>query len=217
MQQDVLTCPKEFNQNITGIFNSDFYPCSHSPPPRSLIIACRYLGYQSLTSAGHIRPAAQRHTFTVSLSPRCCLFNYLSPARSSFMLLFLRAPSTFRSQPGLHGVPSFISFIVIKHHQHQRQDSMGGVLLAAAAAAAAAKSPCRVWAPKSFWQDSLSHVIYHTKHLLYFIHQSLLIDVQLVTSAAGFLGFFLIQSGTFLNCRQPRWIPREWSATNCHL
>lgn len=67
MQQDVLTRPKEFNQSITGIFNSDFHPCSHSPPPRSLIIACRYLGYQSLTSAGHIRPAAQRHTFTVSL------------------------------------------------------------------------------------------------------------------------------------------------------
>lgn len=52
------------------------------------------------------------------------------------------------------------------------------------------KSPCRVWAPKSFWQDSLSHVIYHTKHLLYFTHQSLLIDMQLVTSAAFFFVFF---------------------------
>lgn len=215
MQQDVLTRPKEFNQNITGIFNSDFHPCSHSPPPRSLIIACRYLGYHSLTSAGHIRPAAQRHTFTVSLSPRCCLFNYLSPARSSFMLLFLRAPSTSRSQPGLHGVASFISFIVIKHHRHQRQDSMGGVLLAAAAAAA--KISLSSLSAKVFLTRLIitCHLPYKTFALL---HSPVAPDWHAVSDKCSFfLCFFFTQSGTFLNCRQPRWKPREWSSTNRHL
>lgn len=188
MHQDVLTCPKEFNQNITGIFNSDFHPCSHSPPPRSLIIACRYLGYQSLTSAGHIRPAAQRHTFTVSLR-LAAVFLIICPlpAVHSCCCFCVRPPPPDHSPAFTASPASSASSLSNTTDTSVRTQwevfSSPPPLLQ--------KSPCRVWAPKSFWQDSLSHVIYHTKHLLYFTHQSLLIDMQLVTSAAFFCVFFL--------------------------
>lgn len=213
MHQDVLTCPKEFNQNITGIFNSDFHPCSHSPPPRSLIIACRYLGYQSLTSAGHIRPAAQRHTFTVSLR-LAAVFLIICPlpAVHSCCCFCVRPPPPDHSPAFTASPASSASSLSNTTDTSVRTQwevfSSPPPLLQ--------KSPCRAWAPKSFWQDSLSrHLPYKTFALL---HSPVAPDWHAVSDKCSFFFlFFFTQSGTFLNCRQPRWKPREWSSTNRHL
>lgn len=79
-------------------------------PFHSLILTHNLVNwYQLLTSAGHIHPA-QRHTFYVSLSSCCYLYD-CSPTSSSFMLLCCARP------PSPHRCPD--SSASLAHQSHK--------------------------------------------------------------------------------------------------
>ena len=123
---------------------------------------------------------AQPHTFTVSPSPRCCLFKYnfllpLDPPRCCFVHN-LHLPITARALQ-IHAASSALAFHqpiclrrVINRQHHRCLNSMGGffLLLLRADVLQSQNLPV-VYSPKTFWWDSLSHIICCNKHLLYFM------------------------------------------------
>ena len=205
----MLTCPKEFNQNVTGIFNLDFYPCSHSLPSCSLIIACCYLRYQSFTSAGHIRPAAQRHTFTVSLAA-VFLIICLLPAVHSRCCFCVRPPPPPDHSPVFTESPppsaSSLSTTTNTRVRTQREVFSPPPLLLLLLGEKCHEISLSSLSAKVFLTRLIitCHLPYKTFALL---HSPVVPDWHAASDkwcSLFFFCFFFTQRGTFLNCRQPR-------------
>lgn len=102
-----------------------YHPFIHYSHACSLIISLPSLSqainyHQLFTSAGHVYPMAQRHTYIVSLSSCGCLFRYGSLAAfSSFMLLFCMAPLPPHYRPLF--ADSTVSFHLPHLSQQNRQ------------------------------------------------------------------------------------------------
>ncbi len=150
------------------------YFCNHLPLTPLMQAHSRFLAitvwgcqlrYKLSSLAGHICPAAQRHTCMISQSSCCCLFKYDSLTASSSFMLPLCAPLHPPLLP-VFEVPPVSSF-----HQpfsHSRVFSLQQFLTSSSWFSGQqdrrpliTKSPHWVTAPKTLWPDLII-----TNHLL---------------------------------------------------